>query len=659
MAVTWTTPSGTLFECPSGSFLSLGVTAENATEYSLISGQLPPGIEFDSEGNITGLIEFVDHDTTFNFVVRATDGIIVRDRTFNIKVSYDESISWDTNGFSISGSTLKKLLVNKDHVEIPINANAETQVTYSLDKTTGRLPFGLRLDPSGKIFGSPKINLAPSQAVSYSFDIVASDKYNEYRQNFTFDIIDSFSFTVDNTNFTLGTGTFSLIDLGNTGTVNLSSLQMAEFVRDLNLGTYLADDRQYIPVTAYDPNPGMGPLKYTALDPLPPGLTLDPTLGYLYGNLTAQADYSHLYTFGIEVEKTSVYTNETAICTGTFNLTVVNQWYNNVVWPNSNLGNLIEGIPSELSIKAEQKNDTWPLKYVMFPTTPLPDGLILSQDTGNLIGSATTSGSFTFTVSASTATYANHELDWPVLSYPVSFNTFNLNIIPVSDQYTSIWAKPFLIPAQRQLWEDFISNSNIFLPSILYRPDDPLFGLQEELKIFLEFGIEQVNLGDYANSLYLNLYERRLMLGEVKSAIAKDKDGNHVYDAVFVEIIDDLEGAKSSLNINGVTYYPGSIDNIRNSLQSIVLQDSSEIKVDGKHLPRFMTTVAEGQKYGYFKAAVLCYTLPGQSNKIKNRIRSSKFNFNNLNFFIDRLVVQKARDKEDTSYIVFKKQPIG
>ena len=163
----------------------------------------------------------------------------------------------------------------------------------SLDRTTGRLPIGLNLKADGTIYGVPEIVLAPSQVSEFSVDVLATDAVNEYRQRFSFDVIDSNSFTVDNANFVLGGSLVSLIDLGNTGTASLSSLQAAEFVKQGDLGIFLHDDRQYIPVTAFDPDPGQGPLRYSTSDTLPPTLVLDPYLGYLYGTLTSQADYSH------------------------------------------------------------------------------------------------------------------------------------------------------------------------------------------------------------------------------------------------------------------------------------------------------------------------------------------------------------------------------
>ena len=190
MTISWLTPSGTLFDCPSGSFLDLSVEANNASEYSLTCGELPPGIEFQSDGTITGLVGEVNHDSTFTFVVRATDGVSIKDRTFNLVITYDENISWSTDGFNLSGSTLKKLLLNKDYVEFQVVANVDNPVTYSIDRATGNLPFGLRLSPEGLIYGNPNLILAPGNVEEFSMDIIASDGFNNYRQNFTFSVLD-------------------------------------------------------------------------------------------------------------------------------------------------------------------------------------------------------------------------------------------------------------------------------------------------------------------------------------------------------------------------------------------------------------------------------------------------------------------------------------
>ena len=224
--------------------------------------------------------------------------------------------------------------------------------------------------------------------------------------------------------------------------------------------------------------------------------------------------------------------------------------------------------------------------------------------------------------------------------------------------YTNIYVQPFLKISQRKKWDEFINNDLIFFSELIYLPDDQNFGVQTSIKMVLEFGIQELNLADYVPALYFNFYRRRLTFGDVKVAIARDVDGTHIYDAVYVDIVDDIEGAKSVISMNGNIYYPGSIDNIRNSLTSIRLSDNSVISVDNQQLPRFMTNSSRIDPSKYIKVVTLCYALPGQGNKIASRIRGSKFDFKLLDFEIDRLVVETSLDNSTAKYLMFPRTSI-
>jgi hypothetical protein len=136
-------------------------------------------------------------------------------------------------------------------------------------------------------------------------------------------------------------------------------------------------------------------------------------------------------------------------------------------------------------------------------------------------------------------------------------------------QYTNIYVKPFLKADQRTQWTSFINNQSIFVPEYLYQPVDP------EIKMVLEYGIQQLNLGDYVTALDYNFYRKRLTFGNVKVAQGKDTLGNHIYDVVYVEIADDLQGIKQSVSIHDQTYYPSSIDNMRLALESIQIDTTT------------------------------------------------------------------------------------
>ena len=223
----------------------------------------------------------------------------------------------------------------------------------------------------------------------------------------------------------------------------------------------------------------------------------------------------------------------------------------------------------------------------------------------------------------------------------------------MSVQYTNIYVKPFLKADQRTYWTDFINNQSIFVPEYLYQPVDP------EIKMVLEYGIQQLNLGEYATALDYNFYRKRLSFGKVKVAQGKDTLGNHIYDVVYVDIVDELQGAKQSVSMHGKTYYPSSIDNMRRILQSIQI-DNNPIEVDKTQLPRFMQTAQAGSynPTEFIPVIVLCYTTPKNGSKIISRIKKSKFDFKLLDFEVDRIFVETSLDNPSDKYLLFPRKSI-
>lgn len=226
-------------------------------------------------------------------------------------------------------------------------------------------------------------------------------------------------------------------------------------------------------------------------------------------------------------------------------------------------------------------------------------------------------------------------------------------------QYTNIYVKPFLKADQRKQWTTFINNQSIFPPRYLYQATDPNFGVQEDLKMVLEYGIQQLNLGEYATAFDRNFYRKRLTFGKVKLLKGKDSDGTHLYDVVYVEIVDEMQGVKQSVSMNGKTYFPSSIDNMRVALESIQVGDLP-IEVDETQLPKFMQTIQLGNynPAEYIPVVVLCYTTPNNGSKITSRIKKSKFDFKLLDFEVDRIFVETSLDNPSAKYLLFPRKSI-
>ena len=90
----WSTTAGKLASIEEQISFSLQLEANDlgdstTIEYSLIAGSLPSGITLTSTGLLTGTPAEVAKRTLYTFVVRATAGSAITDRTFTLDaVSY-------------------------------------------------------------------------------------------------------------------------------------------------------------------------------------------------------------------------------------------------------------------------------------------------------------------------------------------------------------------------------------------------------------------------------------------------------------------------------------------------------------------------------------------------------------------------------------------
>ncbi len=319
----------------------------------------------------------------------------------------------------------------------------------------------------------------------------------------------------------------------------------------------------------------------------------------------------------------------------------------------STLESLETGYISELSVSVEQSLENSEISYQL-TSGNLPDGLQFRHD-GTIQGTVNynSTGTFTFTVSA-----------FDALNVETVSREFNLQITQSSNkEFTSIYFKPLMEVRKRQQYQRFINDPKIFLPNLIYRFYDKNFGVQRDIKMVLDFGIERVNLAEYFYPLYENFYRKRIRLGSIKTAIAKDSNGVHLYDVIYASVIDELAGAERLFytDFNDEIYYPGSIDNMQAQLKEITLQNYTTISVNENLQPKFMLTTQENDfRFKTYIAAVpICYTLPGKSNIIVNNIKQSGFKFNIIDFEIDRIYVSKSLDYQADKYLLFSRQALG
>ena len=400
----------------------------------------------------------------------------------------------------------------------------------------------------------------------------------------------------------------------------------------------------FIPVTVYDPQPYTGPVTYSLIaGSLPDYLTLDSTTGYIWGTLTNITSYETFY-FPV-IEATKHYPISTYTTSSVFTLTVRNYDPSSIEWVTDSLETITAGDISELSITAKVSNSTGTIQYSGSITPPY-SGLTLQSD-GTITGVAINPGVLTIGAVA-TELSSGASID----------KNFFLQVVSTTTHYTNIFLKPLLNLDQRDYYQSFITNSTIFNPDFIYRPFDPNFGVQPYVNMVLEYGIQELNLDQYVLSLQENFYKRRFTFGDVKystATIAGNTVGefNAQYEAVYVEIVDNINGSSLEIHSDYNIYYPASIDNMRKRLSSINIKNDL--------LPRFMQTYQKGELYppNYLPVLIICYALPGQGRIIVNRIKQSGFDFKRIDFEIDRIYVQNTLDYPSTKYLLLPKNNIS
>jgi len=236
---------------------------------------------------------------------------------------------------------------------------------------------------------------------------------------------------------------------------------------------------------------------------------------------------------------------------------------------------------------------------------------------------------YNFTVTASDQYY-----------YSASAKSFKIGIdVPNDIEYSNISVKPFLTPANREVWSKFIDNSAIFTPENIYRPYDSSFGIQNQLSMLLYAGIETSNLGHY--SILTTETIKRFRFENVYKAIAYyPGTKTPVYEVIYVKMIDPML-ADTKYDKNNVTEWRSQISKL------------GKLKWD--YLPLWMRSVQPDARtqLGFILAVPLCFCKVGQSDNILLNIKNSNFDFKLIDYTVDRVIINKIIGDNTDKYIAF------
>lgn len=769
----WITPSGFLGTVTERVSTSTSVIASSATSYTIISGEVPPGLIFTSNGNLAGIPFSVGETERHQFVVRARNNEGISDRTFIMDVIGPTAPFWETQiGYLPVGISGENYAVNKQFVDYQLEAIYDALPTgqklrYYIADEDGTLPTGLILTEDGRITGQINVDLSVNYLVSKTggYD---TESYDGYPYDHAL-IIDGNIVIQQIDNITRIFQFYVTVSNGVANSKRLFKIEVRvptdlvkpQWRSPYYLGTVRANNTQIIQLEYYDPYPTTGPVTFnwgfektlasiantgsvslvlsdvnlikenmpiislsnTGIDSYvtnintitntvtinspvnttatigskvlfdvvknqdgstsqhPSYFKLNTSTGVLYATLPYQTAYNKDYDFTVRMIKTKAGTTSTVVNNKTFKLIVKGEVENNIRFiTTSSVGSLTPGEQSELAIIAEHENNPLSIQYKLI-SGDLPPGLTLGRDgsiqgkvsygSGTYIdledygynkflldqGTTTIDKNYYFTVQATDA-YLQSGI---IKEFYISIEEGDLT------EYTRLYAKPFLKQNQRDYFKEFLENSYVFDRSLLYRINDPNFGVQRDIKLFIEHGLEKTNIHNYFDAFWKYFYNKKFYFGDVKYAKANNNRGEYIYDVVYIDIIDTFQNEqkvsipRSVITGNQTikTVYPNSVENWRVSLESIKLL-GEPIKTDEYHMPKFMRTIQDSEyiPLGFILALPLCYVTPGNGETVIKRIKINGFNFTNIDFEVDRLVVEDVLGQQGAKYLVFPRKTI-
>lgn len=393
---------------------------------------------------------------------------------------------------------------------------------------------------------------------------------------------------------------------------------------------------------------------------LPTTLILDENSGWLTGRIPAQTFNVVRYNFEVTVRKKNDFTYEDRQI---YSLVVYGDLYNFVSWVTpENLGTIQNGRISDFKVEAVNSVGI-PLFYRLVEHHRLPQGLQLTPN-GLIVGRV----SFRlFTLDKSSTTIDGDDTTFDrihrftveaidgnnVSSATRTFyiTVINRNITPYENLYLQALPKP----EQRDIFNSVIRDHYIFPPELIYRAEDPWFGITRDIRSLFLPGLSPSTLEEYTLAAAQNHFTKRLIFGDVKTAAVVDDKFETKYEVVYIELLDENSNSSgqapnSQINLvnlienpyydaQGNSYnvaYPNAFNNMRDRIVN-------ELSYTNKGaLPEWMTSNQPTEDggftppIGFVRAVVLAFTVPGAAKLMAFRLKEKNVNLNQINFTLDR-----------------------
>ena len=599
----WTTTAGKLASIDEQSAFSLQLEANTsdstAITYSLIAGSLPTGMSITSEGLLTGTPAEVAKRTLYTFVVRATAGSAITDRTFTLDVSGADapafttvagqlnkplSTVFTTDSSSTADSTLSTAdttgnvtVLDGSYIEYDIVAtDTDTTAGQNLvyEVVQGSLPPGVTMTLGGKISGVIELSIDENYGPQggYDFDVfpdysaltpsdggTPTDPRNIYDRtvfsksrsinyDFIIRVTDGVSSVDRNFNIFVYSADYWVVSnstvtidqtlIGdNSVTMDLHTGRPPVFTTASDLGTFRHDNKVLIRIDVSDFDPLQANLEYSITSgALPTGLSIDVNSGEIYGTLGIQSAIEVEHTFTVRANRV-VATGLNTFSERTFTMKVVGEIDIGISFTTpAIIGTLTADIPSLLSIEAVAEQPDRVLAYSI-TSGSLPTGITLSYQ-GNLVGTIDPSD---FTDSTRSFTFTVTVSDQYQAAATTKEFTLNIDIPYTAIEYGNMSGHSTSFIDQNVFYN--ISQDPNINSADIYRAEDPNFGMKNNAEMLLLAGLEAQTLTVLQQQMEQNHAPKTLYFGDIKTAEAKE-DGVVKYEVVYVEMKDIMVNSK-------------------------------------------------------------------------------------------------------------------
>lgn len=412
---------------------------------------------------------------------------------------------------------------------------------------------------------------------------------------------------------------------------------------------------------------------------LPGGIFLDLNTGWLLGTLGSTTVYESTYEFSViayvDIPISENVTSRRSSQPVKFSLRVLSAVEDLVTWnTDTDLGSIDNGAISTINISASSRSGSdlsYRVKSGQYLRIPqglklLDNGLISGRTTFDFFsinrtiseitfdaGTNSYDSKFTFTVIAEDSTgqiYSEKEFSLVVK---------NVNQRP----YENLYLKALLPSGLRQVFRSIVTDPNLSTNEIIYRPNDPYFGVHLDLTMLVQAGIRAETAAHYVDAMSEHHYDKKINFGTIKKAVARNIDGSVKYEVLYVDVLDyndaNRPGEVISVRKNtGIDYGSvvdlgldtddfHSVDDRITRTDDFGLVDSDDLTGENTvfsnsfanmagdierlgyefqgALPEWMLSVQPNtnQPLGLTRGLVLAYANPGQGDKLLYRYQAA------------------------------------